>query len=513
MKLMLKAGTFLLFCAAVFNEVNACTCLDYGVPTCALFSRADAVFVGKIERITSAMGDKDASVQLGGVGSISSRGGGPIWVHFTIEHAFKSVGGKTVKALTYRGTSCDLGVKEGQRWLIFAHRDNETSNLSFGACDGNGAIEKNSPLIAELEKLSKHTGPLSISGRVAEGQFSSVKGAKAIITGNGVNLQTVTDDDGSYSFEVPTPGPYRVKVIVPFSATLMRFAGDDRPIDEKPEETQTVFEYSATASPDVCDYQYFNTFKIDLKATASIAGVFLFDDWKYVPRFYPSVCRLMPTEKETLKECRTEFYGLNPDGTFKFEGLREGNYTIVMNDDDFLDGSSPFRRHYYPGVRDFSKAEPIVLGQGEEKTQIRFKALPMVPLQPVFGQVFRKDGTPFSAPEGQRPYIKVYAYEQGKEPKLFFMNSYTVDWGEGKDGREVKMVDVSPDGKISLSLFEGNSYIVVVETDPWGDKVECGMEKVDISSQPASTLRVVIERKGRCDEKGFAKKLEAGIKK
>jgi hypothetical protein len=70
MKLMLKAGTFLLLCAAVFNEVNACTCLDYGVPTCALFSRADAVFVGKIERITSAMGDKEADVQLGGVGSI-----------------------------------------------------------------------------------------------------------------------------------------------------------------------------------------------------------------------------------------------------------------------------------------------------------------------------------------------------------------------------------------------------------------------------------------------------------
>ncbi len=511
--MMLKVGTFLLFCAAVFNEVNACTCLDYGVPTCALFSRADAVFVGKIERITSAMGDKDASVQLGGVGSMSSRASGLIWVHFTIEHAFKGVNGKTVKALTYRGTSCDLGVKAGQRWVIFAHRDNETSNLSFGACDGNGGIEKNSPLIAELEKLSKHTGPLSIRGRVAEGQFSSVTGAKAIITGNGVNLQTVTDDDGSYSFEVPTPGSYRIKVIVPFSATRARFAGDDRPVDEKPEETQTVFEYSATASPDVCDYQYFDTFKIDLKATAGIAGVFLLDDWKYVPEFYPSVCRLMPTEKETLEECHTVFYGVKPDGTFKFEGLREGNYTIVMNDDDFLEGSSPFPRHYYPGVRDFSKAEPIVLGQGEEKTQIRFKALPMVPLQPVFGQVFRKDGTPFSAPEGQRPYIKVYAYDQGKEPKYFVMTSYILDWGEGKDGREVKMVDVSPDGKISLSLFEGNSYIVVVETDPWGDKVECGMAKVDITSQPANPLRIVLNRKGRCDEKAFAKELDARIKK
>ena len=208
-----------------------------------------------------------------------------------------------------------------------------------------------------------------------------------------------------------------------------------------------------------------------------------------------------------------EFFGLNPDGTFKFEGLREGTYTIVMNDDDFLDGSSPFRRHYYPGVRDFSKAEPIVLEQGEEKTQIRFKALPMIPLQAVSGQVFRKNGTLFSAAEGQKPYIKVYAYEQGREPKFFFMHSYILDWGKGHEGREVEMVDVSPDGKISLSLFEGNSYIVVVETDTWGDRVECGMAKVDISSQPANTLRIVIDRKGRCDEKAFAKTLDASIKK
>ena len=72
------------------------------------------------------------------------------------------------------------------------------------------------------------------------------------------------------------------------------------------------------------------------------------------------------------------------------------------------------------------------------------------------------------------------------------------------------MVDVSRDGKISLSLFEGNSYIVAVETDTWGDKVECGMAKVDISSQPADTLRVVIDTKGRCNEKAFARMLDAG---
>ena len=46
-----------------------------------------------------------------------------------------------------------------------------------------------------------------------------------------------------------------------------------------------------------------------------------------------------------------------------------------------------------------------------------------------------------------------------------------------------------------------------------GDKVECGMAKVDISSQPANQLRIVIDRKGRCDERAFAKELEAGIRK
>jgi riboflavin biosynthesis pyrimidine reductase len=39
------------------------------------------------------------------------------------------------------------------------------------------------------------------------------------------------------------------------------------------------------------------------------------------------------------------------------------------------------------------------------------------------------------------------------------------------------------------------------------------MAKVDIGSQPANPLRIVIDRKGRCDEKSFAKELDAGIRK
>src|SRR5687768_8794526 len=126
MKLALKTASLVLFCALFLETAEACTCIDYGVPTCALFANADAVFVGKVQRITSAMGDKDANVGLPGVGSISSRGAGLIWVHFTLEQAFKGVTRKTVTALTYRGTSCDLEIKAGERWVIFASRDQKT---------------------------------------------------------------------------------------------------------------------------------------------------------------------------------------------------------------------------------------------------------------------------------------------------------------------------------------------------------------------------------------------------
>jgi hypothetical protein len=464
MKPIRRLGLLLVLYGRFLQTADACTCTDYGVPTCALFAEADAVFVGKVVRITSAAGDKDANVSLGGVGSISSSGPGLVWVHFAVERGFKGISGLTAKALTYRGTSCDLEIKTGQRWVIFAHRDRESGALNFGACGGNSQVEKNDSTVAELRMMAA-AKQLIVRGRVANQTYEVVKGASVKLSGNGVNLQTTTGDDGAYSFEVPKAAAYKIEVVVPFSASLLRFAGDERPIEATPEETQTLFQYSATPSIDACDYQFFDTYKIDLKATASISGVFLLDNWKYVPQFYPSICRLTPTEKETLERCKTDYYGLKPDGSFKFEGFREGTYTIVINDDDFLDGSSPVRRHYYPGVREFEKAEPIVLDQGGEKTGIRFKLPPMVPLREVKGQLFRKDGSTYSSPPGQEPYFRAYQYEHAKEPKFFFIHSYVLDRGEGREGREVEMLNVSNDGKFTASLFEGNSYILTFETD------------------------------------------------
>jgi len=179
------------------------------------------------------------------------------------------------------------------------------------------------------------------------------------------------------------------------------------------------------------------------------------------------------------------------------------------------DGSAPFLRNYYPGVRDFSKAKAIVLEQGEEKTGLVFKLPPMLPFREIRGQIFRKDGTVLTWKPGTdpHPFVSVYHYYAGKEPQYMVFESFLLDWLNSEGGREVKMVDVSPDGNILATLFEGYSYILKVEADPWGSESECGMLKVDVDSKLKEPLRLVLDQKGRCDQKEFAKQIESGGKK
>lgn len=512
-RILITAGIF-FFCSVSASVVVACTCTDYSIPTCKRFQSADATFFGKIERITSAVGDKDANVSLGGVGSISSIQSGLIWVHFKVEKAFRGNVGQRIKVLTYRGTSCDLEVKQGQRWMVFAQKDDETGFLSFGACGGNYELSKDDPDIKELEALAKGTAATTVRGNVTLDRFNGLEGAKVTLTGRGLERTTVTDKSGTFVFDVPEAGTYRVKVIVPFSAILMRFRGDDRRISENPTEAETSFEYDAAAVKSSCDYQVFEAYKIDLKATASISGKLIHKGWKLTPKIYPRVCKLMATEKATLESCRS-IYEVSMDGSFEVGGLREGRYTLMAGEPDFPDGSSPFLTHYYPGAGDFFKAGAIVLEQGEEKRGIEFNLPPMQSLKEITGQVYHKNGEPAKVALDviNNFYMSAHNYVPGQEPKLLFMHDLLLAWGNNVEEKSIEMVDIADDGSFKLTLFEGYKYILSVETNSWGEKRQCGMLKVDVDSNLKGPLRLVLNEKGVCDEKEFARKLDSESQK
>ncbi len=367
----MKSTCLFSFLLTLFTvqSVIACTCIDYGVPTCKRFSDSDAVFIGKIERITSAAAEKYARVTSKGLNSISWASLGMIAVHFKVEKSFKGVQDKIVKVLTYKGTSCDLEIKKGQRWVVYASKNEETGFLSFGACGGNYRMSEDSDVIQELEGLSQGKVEMSVVGRVTRYKYNEIKDAKVFLEGNGLSLSTQTDNAGFYKFSVSLAGKYKIKVIVPFSANLLRY-DESRDIKSSPTETETAFEYEAEVSQSNCDYEYFDTFTFDLKANAVINGKFISPTMQEFPAMYPKLCRLKRTEEETLSSCFTNYW-VKSDGTFSFSGNREGKYIIVISENNFPEFHSPFLKHFYPGVRDFSEAQIINLEQGAKTDDFR----------------------------------------------------------------------------------------------------------------------------------------------
>lgn len=504
MKALLNLFFVVSALAALVVASLACTCLDHSVPVCQYYKDAEAVFVGKVERITSAAGEKKATVSNGGVNSISWWSVGLVFVHFKIESAFKGVQGTTVKALTYRGTSCDLEIKKGQRWVIFAHKDDETGFLSFGACGGNHEVERGSDTIKELQKLSQGTPELSVAGHVALDRYADVKDAKVSIEGNGISLLAQTGGSGYYNFIVPKPGIYRVKVVVPFSASVRRF--ESRTIEEKPSESETVFEYDAVASPESCDYQNLDTYRIDLKATASIAGRFDHTGWYMFPRFYPDLCRLKATEKETLSTCRL-IHSLKMDGTFAVTGLREGTYVIVYNEEDLPDGSHLVLRHYYPGVRNFADATPIVLEQGQALEGLRFSLPPQLPMKQIKGQVFDRKGAPLAlnANDGEPPDIRLHHLGP-----LKYMDrvDFVTSWGETSGRELIRMIKVEPDGTFSLTVFHGYDYLIMADVETPSGVTRRGFLKIKADRDLREPVKIILDRTDDSSAEEYLAELE-----
>jgi hypothetical protein len=267
------------------------------------------------------------------------------------------------------------------------------------------------------------------------------------------------------------------------------------------------------AEPGACSYQSFDGFKIDLKATASISGKFISPDARPIREPFPKICQLKSTEKETLDSCDFIYESVKPDGSFSFDGLREGRYTILVGE-DFPTGLEPFRRHYYPGVNDFSQAKAIEIRQGEKKRGLQFDLPPTLRTKLIRGQIVTSDGTPARLRDGDARffYFSAYNIRTGRDPDLLVSHSYRLGWGEGKKGPEIEMFKTSPDGTFEAELFEGFTYILRAESGQEFNGYRCGFALINVVTNIKEPVRIALDRERPCDATKFVRELDTGRK-
>ena len=389
----MKCLLLLLFALTCFTISSSskpvCTCNEYGVPICAQYWRSDVVFVGQLRAITPPPDPTDRNT----------------WplatLHFIVEQPFRGITTTTVDVQTPSGTSCDVPFVKGKRYLIYADRDSESKQLYTGMCMGGGEVEDAVDDLNYIRSLAQQGVAESIEGRVVRGKYTPVSGVKIEVRNENKTIEAAADERGDFSIPVAGPGTYSVKVLVPSSVAVMATRDD---LLDKFDTTDalTTIEYKVELKKNQCDYRQFDTFPIDLHATAVVSGNVLTATGRPVDKGYVYLQRASDPD-------RSDFVKIEADGSFKFENVPVGEFHLVLNPRNEAPGENdpPYARTFYPNATDVSGATKIVVTEGAKLENLTLRVGTAFKARTVSGKVVWEKGGP-----GAGAHISIYNGDQ-----------------------------------------------------------------------------------------------------
>jgi len=135
------------------KPVVACQCDEYGVPVCAAYWRAGAVFVGQLRDISPVPKTENALPLA--------------TLHFIVEQPFRGVSTSLIDVETLYGTMCDTKFVKGGRYLVYAYKENESQKLFTGFCTRTTELAHADDDLAYIRSVMQQSVAESVAGRIA----------------------------------------------------------------------------------------------------------------------------------------------------------------------------------------------------------------------------------------------------------------------------------------------------------------------------------------------------------
>ena len=225
----------------------------------------------------------------------------------------------------------------------------------------------------------------SIKGRV--GKFKRMSGVKVEARNQNKTFETTTDEHGDFSLSLEGPGTYNVKLLIPAAVGVLATRQD---LLDKLETTEalTTIEYKVELEKSECDYRQFDTFPVDVRATAVVSGFVL------TASGHP-VEGLVYLQRASDPD-RSDFVRIEPDGSFKFEEVPVGEFHLVLNPRNEAPGENdpPYARTFYPNATDVSGATKIVVTEGAKLENLTLRVGKAFKARTVSGKVMWETGAP-----------------------------------------------------------------------------------------------------------------------
>jgi hypothetical protein len=232
-----------------FTDVSfACTRTEFGVPVCANFTRADAVFSGKVLKVEDVPKAEDFPV-------------GGHKIRFQVLQNFKGADNPTFSLITADWkTDCGLNVKTGQTWIIYARNDIVVKSFQDFRGVKLNPKEKSEEL-ETLKNIAAGKSEMTISGQLTSTDQNGIYIYEPVeISIEGKNRQTAkTDANGAFNFVVPSDGKYRVEMKFPYNSSVIW--NDELLGTSFIAGIPTVLKYEVRLNEGDCNFSFFEVLK------------------------------------------------------------------------------------------------------------------------------------------------------------------------------------------------------------------------------------------------------------
>ncbi len=348
-RFLVCSALFIIFSFATDARAS-CPSVQQG-PPCREYWRTEAVFIGVANRVIRTPDKPTADNWM----SLQST------VYFTVVEAFKGAGGT---ALVLNLDNCGYHFKEGERYLVYAHRNPNNEELDVRA--GHTRTRPLSEAAEDLEyirglaqaepgsrvfgKVVQHTQKLKEQPYAPE----LLQHIKVSLEGNNQRYEVLSDSEGRYEFKRIPAGRYRLRAEFP---AYLSYA--EQPLNLIGRECAPV--------------------DIHANRKARIAGRVLDVNGKPVDSVPVSLVPADATLEQILSEKPSWIYTYtNSDGSYRFTRLEPGRYLLIINrtGSEKSGGSAITRvlpRLFYPGVSDLGGATVIIVADNDEPREYNFQ--------------------------------------------------------------------------------------------------------------------------------------------
>lgn len=409
---MIRGLPILLVLTALAPRADACSCMSSG-PPCQNFFQVDAVFAGTVRTISETEGTQDPPSRRR-------------LVVFTIDGAFRGVGGAAAEVTTgIGGGDCGYEFKQGQRYLVYAYRDKNTSRLTTSICSRTRPIAEAAEDLQFIQTMPASAGGASVYGTITHWERDLATGqgrnegpvpfVHVLLRGTSGVTDAETDDHGRYSIAGVAPGAYEVQVMAPARFTSKYLQSK---IEIRDARACAVADFSVQYDGRISGI----VLNADGQPAAGVALEVMSAD---------RVASTVPVETMTAKT--------GSGGYYEFSEVPPGRYVFGVNlRRTMRESGDMYPKTFYPGTSAASDAAVIDVADGNRLELEPFRLPAARRSREVTGVVLWLDGRPVSD-----------------------ANVWLAD-GEATFRQVAMGIKTDADGRFSFVVYDGLSYAVRV---------------------------------------------------